>query len=73
VLAVECAGTGIRTTLVSPSATDTTLWDRIDRVANPNLPSREAMLRPEAVADAVLFAVTQPAHVNVDVIEVSSR
>lgn len=66
VLREETAGTGIRTTLVSPSATDTPIWDPIDPDNTPGLPPRSAMLRPEDVADAVLWAVTRPAHVNIE-------
>jgi NADP-dependent 3-hydroxy acid dehydrogenase YdfG len=60
VLDQELRGTGVRSTLVEPAATDTPLWDAIDRTANPGLPERTAMLDAEAVADAVLFAVTRP-------------
>jgi NADP-dependent 3-hydroxy acid dehydrogenase YdfG len=59
VLDAELRGTGVRSTLIEPAATDTGLWDQIDQEKNPGLPSRGAMLRPEAVADAVLFALTR--------------
>jgi NAD(P)-dependent dehydrogenase (short-subunit alcohol dehydrogenase family) len=61
VLAAEVKGTGVRATLIEPAATDTALWDAIDRARNPGLPPREAMMPPADVADAVLFAVTRPA------------
>ncbi|HEX2166443.1 MAG TPA: SDR family oxidoreductase [Longimicrobiales bacterium] len=61
VLAAELRGTGVRATFVEPSATDTALWEDIDRDRNAGLPSREQMLDPAAVADAVLYAVTRPA------------
>ena len=57
---------GVRTTLVSPGAVDTALWDAIDPDNRPGFTPRAAMLRPEDVAAAVLYAVTQPATVNVD-------
>lgn len=60
VLDVELRGTGVRATLVEPAATDTTLWDGIDPSASTGIPPRHAMLRPESVADAVLFALTRP-------------
>jgi hypothetical protein len=44
---------------VQPAATDTPLWDGVDRVRNPGLPERAHMLTPAAVADAVLFALEQ--------------
>lgn len=66
VLREECAGTGVRTTLVAPAATDTPIWDPVDPDNTPGFPPRAAMLRPDDVADAVLWAVTRPSHVNVD-------
>lgn len=65
-LAAEYHGTGVRLTLVSPGATDTTIWDPFAPERRPGFPPRAAMLRPEDVADAVLFAATRPAHVHVD-------
>ena len=65
-LAAEYRGTGVRLTLISPGATDTTIWDPFAPEQRPGFPSRSAMLRPEDVADAVLFAATRPDHVHVD-------
>ena len=65
-LAAEFHGTGVRLTLVSPGATDTAIWDPFAPERRPGFPPRAAMLRPEDVADAVLFAVTRPEHVHVD-------
>lgn len=65
VLDGELRGSGVRTTLVEPAATDTELWDAVDRAANPGLPEPAAMMQAEAVADAVIYAVTQPAAVAV--------
>jgi NAD(P)-dependent dehydrogenase (short-subunit alcohol dehydrogenase family) len=65
-LAAEYRGTGVRLTLVSPGATDTTIWDPIAPERRPGFPPRAAMLRPEDVADAILFAATRPDHVQVD-------
>lgn len=65
-LAAEYHGTGVRLTLVSPGATDTAIWDPFDPEHRPGFPPRSAMLRPEDVADAVLFAATRPEHVHVD-------
>ncbi|MDH3424228.1 MAG: SDR family NAD(P)-dependent oxidoreductase, partial [Gemmatimonadota bacterium] len=70
VLVEELRGTGVRATLVEPAATDTELWDPLDPEQNPELPSRTDMLRPEDVADAVLFAVTRPEGVIVPVLQV---
>jgi NADP-dependent 3-hydroxy acid dehydrogenase YdfG len=60
VLAAELRGTGVRTCLVEPAATDTPLWNAIDRAENPGLPEPASMLSPAAVAGAVVHAVTRP-------------
>ena len=59
VLAGEVRGTGVRATLIEPAATDTPLWNAVDRAANPGLPEPSAMLDAGAVADAVVYAVTR--------------
>ena len=71
VLRAELAGTGVRATLVSPAAVDTTLWDAIDPAARSTFPAREAMLRAEDVADAILYAVTRPERVAIGEIRLS--
>jgi NAD(P)-dependent dehydrogenase (short-subunit alcohol dehydrogenase family) len=65
-LLAEYRGTGVRLTLVSPGATDTSIWDPFDPDQRPGVPSRDAMMRPADVAEAVLFAVTRPPSVQVD-------
>ncbi|MGH7444515.1 MAG: SDR family oxidoreductase [Longimicrobiales bacterium] len=65
VLDAELRGSGVRSTLVEPAATDTPLWDTVDRAANPAVPERAVMLDPAAVAAAVHYAVTQPSAVAV--------
>ena len=71
VMAQELRGTGVRATLVSPAATNTPIWDAIDPDNTPGFPPRSAMLRATDVADAVMWAVTRPAHVNVDEVRLS--
>ena len=71
VLREELRGSGVRATLVAPSATDTPIWDPIDPDNKPGFPPRAAMLRPDDVADAVLWAVTRASHVNVDELRIS--
>jgi NADP-dependent 3-hydroxy acid dehydrogenase YdfG len=71
VLRVELKGSGVRATLVSPSAVDTPLWDPVNPDERPGFTARREMLRAEAVAAAVMFAVTQPADVNVDELRLS--
>ncbi len=65
-LAAEYRGSGVRLTLVSPGATDTTIWDPFAPERRPGFPSRAEMMRPDDVADAILFAATRPGHVQVD-------
>jgi 3-oxoacyl-[acyl-carrier protein] reductase len=65
VLLEELRGTGVRATLVEPSATDTSLWDPLDPDGNPALPNRAAMLRPEEVAEGILWVATRPPGVQV--------
>jgi NADP-dependent 3-hydroxy acid dehydrogenase YdfG len=52
----EVNGTGMRVTLIEPGMVDTPFFD------NPG----EGRLRPEDVARAVMFAVAQPPHVDVN-------
>jgi len=70
VLDQELRGTGVRATLVEPAATDTPIWDGIDRAAHPGLPGRERMLDADAVADAVLFALTRSPETGIPTISV---
>ena len=70
IMAEELRGSGIRSTLVSPGATDTRLWDSLGPDERSDVPSRAEMLLPTDVADAVLFALTRPPHVNVEWIRV---
>jgi NADP-dependent 3-hydroxy acid dehydrogenase YdfG len=65
VIAAELAGTGVRTTLISPGPVDTEMWDPVDPDHQPGFIRRQDMMRAEDVAEAVLFAVTRPARVDV--------
>jgi NADP-dependent 3-hydroxy acid dehydrogenase YdfG len=71
VLREELTGSGVRCSLISPAATDTPIWDPVDPDNTPGFPPRAAMLRPDDVAEAVLWAVTRPLHVNVDELRLS--
>jgi NAD(P)-dependent dehydrogenase (short-subunit alcohol dehydrogenase family) len=70
VLVEELRGTGVAATLVEPAATDTRLWDPLAPDERGDLPSRDAMLQPDDVAEAVLFALTRPPHVRVPLIQI---
>jgi NAD(P)-dependent dehydrogenase (short-subunit alcohol dehydrogenase family) len=72
VLRAELRGTGVRTTLVSPSAVDTPIWNPLSPgEGERRFPPRERMLRPEDVANAVAYVVTQPEVVNIDELRLS--
>lgn len=70
VLVRELADTDVRTTLISPGPTDTDIWNQLDTEGNADLPDRSDMLRASDVADAVVFAVTRPERVRVDLIRI---
>jgi NADP-dependent 3-hydroxy acid dehydrogenase YdfG len=72
VLRAELHGTGVRTTLVSPAATDTEIWNTVsvtDPAGKPH--SKRPMLDTDDVVRAVMFALTQPDRVNVDELRLS--
>ncbi|HET9635740.1 MAG TPA: SDR family NAD(P)-dependent oxidoreductase [Gemmatimonadaceae bacterium] len=72
VLRTELRGTGVKTSLISPAATNTDIWNDVtvtDPVNHPH--SKRPMLEPEDVVAAVLYALTQPDHVNVDELRLS--
>ncbi|MDI9244690.1 SDR family oxidoreductase [Marinobacter sp. CHS3-4] len=52
----ELRGTGIRVTLIEPGMVDTPFFDE----------RPETALKPEDVANAVVYSLTQPAHVDVN-------
>ena len=62
----ESRGSGVRVSLVSPAQVDTAIWDAIDPDNRPGFTPRARMLRPEAVADAVLYVLTRDAETNID-------
>jgi NAD(P)-dependent dehydrogenase (short-subunit alcohol dehydrogenase family) len=65
-LVAEYQGTGVRLTLVSPGPTNTSMWDPYDPDRRPGFIPRSGMLRPEDVADAILFVATRPDQVHID-------
>ncbi len=71
VLVEEVRGTGVRACLIEPSATDTTIWDPMDPDNHPALPSRDAMLAPDDVAEAVLFVCTRPRTVQIPLVQIA--
>jgi len=72
VLRAELKGTGVRTSLISPAATNTEIWNDVtvtDPVSRPH--SKRPMLEPADVVSAVMFALTQPSHVNIEELRLS--
>lgn len=55
----EMSGTGVRVTLVEPGVVDTPFWDNLQKPST-------AELLPDDIARAVIFAVEQPPHVDVN-------
>jgi NADP-dependent 3-hydroxy acid dehydrogenase YdfG len=71
VLRAETRGTGVRATLISPGPVDTAIWNLHERSLGRSLPRRSDMLRADDVARAVVFALSQPAHVDVEELRLS--
>jgi NAD(P)-dependent dehydrogenase (short-subunit alcohol dehydrogenase family) len=65
VLRAELRGSGVRATLVSPGPVDTPIWDPVDPDRRPGFTKRAQMLKPEDVAEAVLFVATRRAEVAI--------
>ncbi|NTU57711.1 MAG: SDR family oxidoreductase [Chlorobiaceae bacterium] len=55
----EMSGTGIRVTLVEPGVVDTPFWDHLQKPST-------AELVPDDIARAVIYAISQPPHVDVN-------
>ncbi len=66
VIREEYRGSGVLCTLVSPGPTDTEAWDPVDPDRRPGFTPRARMLRPEDVADAVLWVAGRGDRVDVD-------
>ncbi len=70
VLSEDLRGTGVRATLVEPAATDTPIWEPMRASGKGGFPERNAMLRVDDVAEAVLFAATRPDGVRIPVLRI---
>jgi NAD(P)-dependent dehydrogenase (short-subunit alcohol dehydrogenase family) len=73
VLQKELRKSGVRATLVSPGPVDTAIWDAVDPDAKPGFTPRSRMLRPEDVAEAVLFVVTRRDEVEIPELQIEPR
>lgn len=68
---MELRGSGVRATLVSPGPVDTPLWDTIKPDERAGFTPRASMLSSADVADAIWFALSRPASVNIDELRLS--
>lgn len=73
VLREELKGSGVRVTLLSPGPVDTAVWDPVEPDTRPGFLKRAAMLRPEDVAEAVLFLATRPDRVAIPELHLEPR
>jgi len=71
VLYAEARGSGVQATLIAPGAVDTDIWQSHEAELGKTLSPRHRMLRPDDVARAVLYAVTQPPHMTVHELRLS--
>ena len=72
VMRAELRGSGVRTTLISPAATDTDIWNSVTLTDPGDKPhSTRPMLSPDDVVGAVMYALRQPERVNVDELRLS--
>ena len=72
VLRAELRGTGVRTSLISPAATNTGIWNDVTVTDPVNRPhSQRPMLEPDDVVRTVMFSLTQPETVNIDEVRLS--
>jgi NADP-dependent 3-hydroxy acid dehydrogenase YdfG len=72
VLRAELRGSGVRTTLISPAATKTDIWNSVTITDPAGRPHEERpMLSPDDVVRAVMFALGQPVTVNIDELRLS--
>lgn len=73
VMRAELKGKGVRSTLISPGNVDTSLWDpHLDDERNASkFPPRSGMLRPQSIADAIIFVLALPDAANVDELRIT--
>ncbi|MBV5328378.1 MAG: SDR family oxidoreductase [Chlorobium sp.] len=55
----EMSGSGVRVTLIEPGVVDTPFWNNLKKPGTPEL-------QPDDIARAVIYAVTQPQHVDIN-------
>ncbi|KAI0004446.1 putative NRPS-like enzyme [Xylariaceae sp. FL0662B] len=75
-LRLETAGSGLRVTAIQPGNTATDLLDMstdAEAIEKYNQPSTTKILEPEEVAEAIIYALRQPAHVAVNEVLIEPR
>lgn len=72
VLTEEFRGSGVLFSLISPGPTDTAAWDSVNPDEREGFTRRDQMLRPADVAEAVVFVLSRPAHVQVGVLRMGA-
>lgn len=72
VLAEEYRHSGVRFSLISPGPTDTDAWNPVDPDNREGFMNRTEMLRPEDVAEAILFTVSRRHNVEIDLLRIRS-
>lgn len=71
VLYAEARGSGVQASLVAPGAVDTDIWQAHEAELGKSLSPRHRMLKPDDVARAVLYVLTQPPHMTVHEVRLS--
>ena len=72
-LRLELSGTGVRCTEINPGRVDTEFFD----IAFDNEEEKQRMkagltlLKPDDIAESILYAINAPAHVNISLIEIT--
>lgn len=72
VLTEEFHRSGVRFSLVSPGPTDTAVWDPVHPDEREGFTRRDQMLRPHDVAEAIVWVLTRPPHVQVGVLRLGA-
>lgn len=66
----ELSGTNIRTHIIHPAAVATTWWENTDDAQANNI--MEGMVKPQEIAEAVLYVIDQPDRIQIDEVTVST-
>lgn len=72
-LRLELSGTGVRCTEINPGRVKTEFFEvAFDKIKDKKkMTSGLTLLKPEDIAEAILYAINCPAHVNVSLLEIT--